>query len=195
MLEALDAFHLARHLRERGESIEGTDDILARYAEPTLMDGYPIFLVATTGADHACIFLKDGKCSVYEARPHVCRFYPFTVAPGSRGKDFQYLLCTERSHHFGSGSVVVKDWMSENFPKETRDFYRAQNKWLPRISQHLYTLGECGLRRILFQTLYYIYYGYDLDRPFLPQYESNMEALEKFLTSESRKKQRGNRHV
>lgn len=185
MLDALDAYRLAKHLRERGESIEGVDDVLSCYAEPVLVEGYPIFRVKTEGDDASCVFLKDGKCGVYAARPQVCRLYPFTVAPGSRGKDFQYLLCTERSHHFGSGSVTVKDWMSENYQKEARDFNRAQNKWLPRIAQSLRTLGDAGLHRVLFQTLYYLYYGYDLDKQFLPQYERNMEELEKHLLKEA----------
>ena len=25
--------------------------------------------------DGTCVYLKDGKCSVYEIRPHVCRIY------------------------------------------------------------------------------------------------------------------------
>lgn len=27
--------------------------------------------------DHDCIFLVDGKCSIYEVRPEQCRTYPF----------------------------------------------------------------------------------------------------------------------
>lgn len=33
----------------------------------------------------------------------------------------------------------------------------------------------------LFQALHYRYYNYDLDKPFLPQYISNMAALQQFL--------------
>lgn len=189
MLDALDAYRLAKHLREHGECIEGTDDVLSRYAEPALVECYPIFRVKTAGKDAACIFLKDGKCSVYGARPQVCRLYPFTVAPGSKGRDFQYLLCTERDHHFGRGSVTVKDWMSENFPKEAREFSRAQNEWFPRIARGIHALGDTGRKRALFRILYYLYYGYDLDKPFLPQYEANMEELEKALSEE---RSRGN---
>ncbi|WP_424357900.1 YkgJ family cysteine cluster protein [Methanocella sp. MCL-LM] len=29
--------------------------------------------------DGDCVFLKDGLCTVYEARPHICRTYPFRL--------------------------------------------------------------------------------------------------------------------
>ncbi|HOP09191.1 MAG TPA: YkgJ family cysteine cluster protein, partial [Candidatus Methanofastidiosa archaeon] len=28
----------------------------------------------------SCIFLRDGKCSIYENRPDLCRTYPFMIA-------------------------------------------------------------------------------------------------------------------
>ena len=135
MLEPLDAFRIAEYLHRRGAAIEGTDEMLELYAEPEMLVGYPIFTIKTDGNDNACVFLQDGRCDVYEARPHVCRVYPFSVTPGSRGKDFQYLLCEERPHHFGRGLVSVKDWMAENFSKETRAYLRAQSYWLPKAKE------------------------------------------------------------
>jgi Fe-S-cluster containining protein len=28
-----------------------------------------------------CVFLKDSRCSIYRARPLICRFYPFSLHP------------------------------------------------------------------------------------------------------------------
>ena len=151
MLEPLDIYRLSRYLRKQEEGVNGPEDVLDRYAHPTLIEGLPIYQLNSVGDDHACVFLKDGRCAVYDARPQVCRMYPFGTAPGSRGKDFNFYLCTERRHHFGAGSVRVKDWLSEN---------------------------------LFFQLLYYLYFGYDLEKPFLPQYEENMTALKKVLEQE-----------
>lgn len=116
MLEPMDAYRLAQYLRDHGEPVAGTEDVLARYAYPAwLADNFPVFLLNTVGTSDDCDFLKAGRCSVYEARPRVCRLYPFSVAPGERGRDFQYFLCTEKSHHFADGIVKVKDWLSQNF--------------------------------------------------------------------------------
>ena len=32
--------------------------------------------------DGDCVFLKDGQCTVYDARPHICRTYPFRLEAG-----------------------------------------------------------------------------------------------------------------
>jgi hypothetical protein len=35
-----------------------------------------------------CIFLKGSRCSIYRARPLICRFYPFSLKP-ARGSAFE----------------------------------------------------------------------------------------------------------
>jgi len=32
-----------------------------------------------------CVFLEGLKCSIYQARPLICRFYPFSLGPSERG--------------------------------------------------------------------------------------------------------------
>ena len=184
MLEPLDIYRLSRYLRDQGETVGGPEDVLDRYAHPALIEGLPIYQLNSVGDDHACVFLKDGRCAVYDARPQVCRMYPFGTAPGSRGKDFNFYLCTERRHHFGTGSVRVKDWLSENLSKETKEFYKVEYEVLPLLGRTLKAIGEERFKRLLFQLLYYLYFGYDLEKPFLPQYEGNMTALKKVLEQE-----------
>ena len=38
-----------------------------------------------------------------------------------------------------------------------------------------------GRKENLFQILYYRYYNYDLDQPFMPQYKENTEELKRIL--------------
>lgn len=178
MLEPMDAYRLARYLREKGDPVAGTEDVLARYAHASwLADNFPIFLLNTAGTQDTCVFLKDGRCSVYEARPRVCRMYPFTAAPGERGRDFRYYLCMEKSHHSVSGVVTVKDWLSENFPREAREALKADYAVIPLLGRNLRAMDAEEFQRLLFQFLYYRYYNYELDEPFLPQFLANLEKL------------------
>lgn len=180
MLEPLDAYRLARYLRGQGESVSGTEDVLARYTHAAwLTERFPVFLLNTVGDLDACVFLKGGRCSVYEARPHVCRMYPFSVAPGKRGRDFLYFLCTEKPHHFSDGMVTAKDWLSQNFLKESRDALKADYDALPAIVGNIQTMGAEMFQGLLFRFLYYRYYNYELEEPFLPQFRSNLEQLRK----------------
>lgn len=189
MLEPLDVYNISRHLREQGCEILGPEDMLSQYAHPNLLDGvYPMFQVNTVGEDHACVFLKDGSCSVYAARPQVCRMYPFGAEPGTRGRDFCYYLCTEQPHHFENGMVTVNDWLSENFSKTAREFLKAHYELLPLLGKTLRALGDMS-SGVAFRTLYYLYFGYDLSKPFLPQYRANMAELMKELAKEADKVQ------
>ncbi len=185
MLEPMDVYYLARHLRERGEPVTGPEDVLAHYAHAAwLADSLPVFLLNTVGPLDVCVFLKTGRCSVYEARPRVCRLYPFTVAPGSRGRDFLYLLCTEKSHHFVDSMVTVKDWLTQNFSKEARAVLKADYESLPVLGQNIKNMGMGQFKRMVFQFIYYRYYNYELDKPFLPQFLSNLEKLKELTGGE-----------
>ena len=182
MLEPLDAYHLARLLREQGKAAS-IDDVYVRYAHPDIVEGIlPIYLMDTVGPGHACVFLKDGRCSVYEARPYVCRIYPFSVRPGERGRTFEYFRCVDQhAAHFSDGRVLVKDWLRENFSRESREFWSAEGGILPILSPLLNKLDAGELQASQCQLLHYRYYNYDLDEPFQPQYQANMAALVRVL--------------
>ena len=179
MLEPADAYDLARILRAQGRA-ESIDDLYERYAHADLLESnLPIYLMNTAGYDHACVFLDNGQCSVYEARPQMCRIYPFFVCPEEPGHPFQ---CMDRHDaHFTGGKVLVKDWLHENFSKERRAIMTAETVVLPELGRLLQSVNFNEDKAGLFQILHYRYYNYDLDEPFLPQYMSNMAALEKFL--------------
>lgn len=114
---------------------------------------------------------------MYEARPRVCRLYPFTVAPGEKGRDFRYILCREKPHHFSDGLVNVKEWLAQNFSREAKDALKADFDAIAVIGQDIRAMGPAKFQNMLMQFLYYRYYNYDLDKPFLPQFRSNLEKL------------------
>lgn len=179
MLEPLDAYNLGRYLRERGAGVDNIEDVYGQHAHPSLLhDAYPIFLLNTQGEDQSCIFLKDGKCSIYEGRPRVCRLYPFTVKGGDRGRRFMYYQCLD-SHaaHFAGGKVRIRDWMYRSFTRDARDFVETEASIFPELGKLLEKLGQDGRRHFLFRLLYHRYYNYELDRPFLPQYRENQRQL------------------
>lgn len=64
-----EADRIARHLQL------DVGDFLSRYAYP-VEGGHSLKEV---GDDYACIFFKDNRCTIYEARPVQCRTYPFWV--------------------------------------------------------------------------------------------------------------------
>ncbi|RKI64968.1 YkgJ family cysteine cluster protein [bacterium 1xD42-67] len=182
MPEQIDAYRLARFLQERGE-VEYMEDFYTRYTYPDMLEGFfPVFLINTVDPDDSCVFLKDGRCSVYEARPRVCRLYPFTAFPGQRGKAFHFFQCMDsNSAHFSDGKILIKDWMYQNFSREDREFLTAESDTLLELGRLLKAMSTDGRKENLFQILYYRYYNYDLDQPFMPQYKENTVELKRIL--------------
>ena len=177
LLEPLDAYNLGRCLC--GAGVDSIEDVYERYTHLSMLNGvYPIFLLNTRGQDQSCVFLADGRCGVYESRPRVCRLYPFTVEPGERGRRFAYYQCLD-SHaaHFAGGKVRIRDWMYRSFTRDARDFVETEASIFPELGKLLEKLGQDGRRHFLFRLLYYRYYNYELDQPFLPQYQENQRQL------------------
>ena len=158
--------------------------MLIRYADPIpLTDtGFPIYVLKTVGKDNACIFLKEGGCAGYDARPRTCRLYPITVGPGEHDREFNYFLCKEKPHHFAEGTVRTKDWLRENFKREDREFVRAEYEAIANLGRLINKIPEDGETEAIVEMLFARYYNFDLDLPFMPQFRDNMEQLMKQLS-------------
>ena len=75
--------------------------------------------------------------------------------------------------------MTVQNWLSDNFTREFREALKADYDVLPILSRKIQTMGTEKFQGLLFRFLYYRYYNYDLDQPFLPQFRSNLEQLRK----------------
>lgn len=173
-----DAFYLTKHLRDLGMDIYCVDQFLEQYAEPALLDecGFFVYFLKSVGEDNGCIFLKDNRCSVQEAKPLACRLYPFMVDPNGSGS-FSYLYSTERTHHFRGPVVETRSWMKKHFSQESRAFMQAEYTqagpiaaFLRRIPEHRKTEAVLHFHRLRYSEL-------DLDKPFLEQYQRNQMKL------------------
>lgn len=185
MLESFDACRIAKLLRQTDPSIQLIDDMLLKYAHPVpLTDaGFPIFVLKTLGEDAACVFLREHGCAVYDARPRTCRLYPMSVGPGENGREFEYVLCREKPHHFVGGMVRTKDWLRENFKQEYQEFLRAEYVAIVRLAPIMKRITEQNQPRMIVAALFARYYNFDLDTPFMPQYQSNMRQLVESLSA------------
>lgn len=179
MLESLDAYRLAGFLQERGEAITDISDVFSQYSLPMSLtdDGFPVFLLRTLGPEDTCVFLQNGSCSIYPVRPRTCRLYPFGVAPGERGKDFEYYICMDKTHHLSGGRVSVNDWLYNNFKRDDREFVKLEFQHAAEIGKVLRRLPGSIKEKAIFPLMYFRYYNYDLQEPFMQQYELNHRQL------------------
>ena len=177
-VDCKDAFYLTKHLRDLGMDIYCVDQFLEQYAEPALLDecGFFVYFLKSVGEDNACIFLKDNRCSVQEAKPLACRLYPFMVDPNESGS-FSYLYSTERTHHFRGAVVETRSWMKKHFSQESRAFMQAEYTQAAPIAALLRRIPEQRKTEALLHFLRLRYSELDLDKPFLEQYQRNQMKL------------------
>lgn len=183
MLESLDVFRIAQYFKEMGNPVQEIEEVLAKYTTPIpLTDlGYPIFLLNTVGQDNACIFLKENRCSIQPAKPRTCRMYPLSAGPKDTNDGFDYFIISQKPHHFIGPKIRTSDWMKENFDAEARIFTSMEYRWAAELGMLMHKLKDKGIddRRWLTSLLFFKYYHFDTDKPFMPQYSENMNALKK----------------
>lgn len=181
-LETLDAFRLARYLRDRGEPIRCIDDVLTKYTEPVLLheSGYTVFMLKVVGSDDACIFLKDNRCTIHEVNPRACRTYPLSVGPDSYGGCKQY-LSMEQLHHFHGPQMSVKKWVQKRCSSQDREFWEIDVGSARELAQLLERVPQEKKARAILLFLLYRYSDFDLDKSFIPQFRDNTEKLLKAL--------------
>ncbi len=182
MVESLDACRIAKYLRDHEDPEMDVSTFCLKYTHEVLLtEGFPAMTLNTDGPDRSCVFLKENRCTIYPARPRVCRHYPFSVGPGSRGRDFVWFLCKDKPFHLAGGRVQVKDWINRSFPSEEREFLKRQFDFYGKLGKILQGMDEKTREQLLQQIVFLCYINYDLDEPFLPQYGRNMDALLKTL--------------
>ena len=63
--------------------------------------------------DGKCIFLENDRCTIYAARPLICRFYPFELKSSCDGR-YSFLF-TEECPGIGKGGILGKDYFRKIF--------------------------------------------------------------------------------
>lgn len=177
-MESLDAFRLARYLRDKGEPIQCMDDVLAKYAIPVLLheSGYMVFMLSTVGPDDACIFLKDNKCTIHAAKPRACRTYPISVGP-AKSRGYEAYLSMEQIHHFKGPHQSIKKWIQKRCSQQDYDFWETDVGSAQEIARLLERIPIEQKKGALLQFLRYKYSDFDLDKSFTEQFRSNNQKL------------------
>jgi len=182
MAESIDLYRLARFF--------GTEmsEVIMQYTNPAFLAwGFPVFMLKTKPHMDACIFLKDSKCSVYEARPRTCRIYPLGVGPDDeKPGEWLNFIVSKKKHHFTGRQRLVGDWINKNLTPEDRAFVTADLNYIGELVKLMKALGRRHENRIIELILFFKYTAYDMTGDFMPQYTRNMERLKRELNYLSR---------
>lgn len=106
--------------------------------------------------------------------------YPFVAGPADHG-GLEYLLSTEKAFHFKGQRIRVKAWMKKYLTDEEREFIEADTASVVPIASLLQEIPQNEQTIALLHFIRFKYSDYDLDQPFVPQYQRNMAKLEAVL--------------
>lgn len=192
ILSPRDIFKMAKELKM------GTVEFFHTYCRSHIGDvsRFPIIRLNSVGSDARCPLLKNNLCSVHNVKPAVCAMFPLGryVAmdaqkdPQERLKDMtvKYLLqppeCGDESE-----THTVREWLT-GFDIATEDeFFIKWNCALQDLGellkQHEKKQDMMTMVEIWAMTRVVIYLMYDTAKPFLPQFEANVQGMVDLLNN------------
>lgn len=190
LLTPKDMYHMSKEL---GLNMA---DFYEGYCETFLRDEIPVVKLKCCGPERRCIFLKEGKCAVYEAKPVICTLYPLGryIQPET-AKNFGGSAQTGQIRFFLNDAVcgdgkerhTVQGWLESAGIGLEDDFYIEWHGLIQRLYQFFCGL-EGNIRNdwvTLAQIFAFvgIYLCYDTGKEFMPQFQKNageiMETLQK----------------
>lgn len=172
-------------------------DYYEGYCETFLRDEIPVVKLKCCGPERRCIFLKEGKCAVYEAKPAICTLYPLgryiqlgtAQNPGGSVQTGQIrFFLNDAVCGDGMEQHTVKEWMESAGIALEDKFFMEWHGLIQRLYQFF-----CGIENIrndlitFAQILVFvgIYLCYDIGKEFMPQFQKNvketMESLQKMV--------------
>lgn len=174
ILDPLDIYRFARTL---GLSFQ---ELMADKLELHVVDGVILPNLKMTGPEEKCGFLnEEGRCSVHEARPGICRLFPLGRYYENGG--FQYFLqkneC-KRAHT----KVKVSKWIDTPQLKQNQQYILDWHNMLNRVETLLAGGDDTFARNLnLFLLNRFFVDVYDTDRDFYEQFDIRMGKARELL--------------
>ena len=134
---------------------ENFDTLLANYLELNVVDGMVLPNLKMAGEEEACLFLKDGRCSIHGYRPGICRLFP--LGRNYEGEKLSYFLLTDACPAKNKSKMKVSKWLEMDGMK---DYERFLVKWHALTKSLRQTMQNCDeekakQKNMLFLQMFY----------------------------------------
>ena len=137
-----------------------------------------------------CIFCEENKCSIHDSKPVVCELYPLARGIDAHQSEFTYYW-PPHNHCSGCGAGTYQsltDWIQCSSFSGYNEWYRAYEA-AKSICLTEYNLisNTFYLRKAYVRAIQAFYFGFNTQKPFLPQLKENVHVLRVFLQFAMRK--------
>ncbi len=132
----------------------------------------------TVTENEACTFLNsEGRCSIHDCRPSICRLFP--LGRIYEGGGHKYLLMENECHKERRVKIKIKKWL------ETPDLQRYEkyiDEWhglVEKIIENAKNMEEDKLKALNMAILQLFYFAdYDITKDFYGQFEDRLKRME-----------------
>ena len=166
VLDPFDIYQLTTRLQKSME------ELLATGLELNVVDGIVLPNLKMAGQEEACSFLnKEGRCSIHEFRPGMCRLFP--LGRFYENDTFQYFIQIHECKKKDLYEVKIKDWIGMQDIEKYEAFINRWHYFLKDLQKQIKESKEEGfINKVSLYVLQTFYLKpYTLERDFYEQFE------------------------
>ncbi len=176
VLDPLDVFRIRTN---SGESIES---LLQNKLELNMADGVILPNIRMSGADARCPYLdKDGRCSIHEYRPSMCRLFP--LGRYYENGDYRYFLQKDQCKKTNRVKVRISRWLDiADYPKY-REYVLKWHYLLLDVSEKVKILSEADAKQLelMLINMFYIKTEAKSEEEFMAEFDRKSGMIRKLL--------------
>ena len=174
ILDPYDVYRLQKGLGR------GLSELIAEETvELNVADGIILPNLKMTGREERCTFLdREGRCSVHESRPGVCRLFP--LGRFYEGGDFKYFLQTGECTDSNRSKIKVSKWIDTPDQKRNHDFVCEWHSLLNRLEEIAAGAEDIDTVKRLNVSMLQIFFmkPYESERDFYEQFAERIECFD-----------------
>ena len=176
MLDPLDIYNLTVGLNTTFEQL------LAEAIELNVVDGVILPNLRMGGTSDSCHFLnEEGRCSIHEFRPGICRLFP--LGRFYENQDFKYFLQIHECKNPNKTKVKVKKWIDTPNLQENRKYIIDWHYFIDDVQEKLMHITDDELiKKIdLFILQHFFMEPYRQMEDFYEQFNLRLEKAKKVI--------------
>lgn len=179
VLDPLDVYRLTAGL---GVAMQ---ELLADKLELNVVDGIILPNLKMTGAEECCAFLnEEGRCSIHEYRPGICRLFP--LGRYYENGSFQYFLQNRECPYPNPTKVKVSKWIDTPNLARNQEYINSWHYFLLEMAEWLAGSEDEELAKKVNLFLLQLFFlkPYDTEADFYEQFYQRMEQARAVIEGE-----------
>jgi Predicted Fe-S-cluster oxidoreductase len=178
ILDPYDIYRLTTNLNKTFE------ELLADKVELNMIDGAILPNLKMVGETEGCAFLMDnGKCSIHEHRPGICRIFP--LGRVYENNDFKYFLQVNECQNSSKTLSKISNWIDTPEPEQNKQFLIDWHYFLNDVESIVRsTQDEQLIKQLVMYILNQFYVkSFDKEASFYTQFNERFKKAKEIIST------------